>query len=344
MSSEQSRRTKPKVIFNGTDISTDIEPYLKSLTYVDYEEDKADDLQLELQDRDGVWLKSWLNSTDVKGSTLEAVIVRKNWHGDNKDDVLDCGSFELDNISVSGPPSKVTIKATGLPFTSAARTQKKTKAWEKIRLSGIANEIASGAGMRCMFESSYDPLYERREQIQESDIAFLKRLCKAAGISLKVTNGIIVLFEASTYEQKEAVRTISPGNEVLSYSFSTNFHDTDYASCHVSYTDPLTQTTYEYTYTPKDADSSGQVLEINEKVSSKDEAKKLAQKRLREKNKNTFAASFTLVGDPSLVAGVTVIVSGYGLFDGKYIIEQATHTVSGGYKVSVTLRQVLEGY
>ena len=87
------------------------------------------------------------------------------------------------------------------------------------------------------------------------------------------------------------------------------------------------------------------MLEIKEKVSSNAEAKTLAEKRLREKNGQQFTASFTLVGDAGLVAGVTVTVKGHGAFDGKYIVESATHSVSSsGYTTSVKLRRVLEGY
>lgn len=114
----------------------------------------------------------------------------------------------------------------------------------------------------------------------------------------------------------------------------------------MSYTDPKQKTTIEYTYTPQGADKSGQVLEVNEKVSTREEARQLAMKRLRQKNKSEYKASFTLSGDTRLVAGVTVEVSGYGAFDGKYIIETATHSISksGGYKTNITLRRVLEGY
>lgn len=220
-----------------------------------------------------------------------------------------------------------------IPYASTIRTQKKTKAWEKYTLSGIAKEIAGANGLTCMFESASDPFYQRKEQMQESDITFLQRLCKAAGISLKVTAKIIVLFDAAAYEQKDAVRTIQRGKaDVGSYSFSTSLHDTAYSKCHVSYTDPATGTTLEYTYTPRDADKSGQTLEINEKVSSREEARQLAMKRLREKNKGEFKASFKMAGDARLVAGVTVQVAGCGAFDGKYIIETATHSISrSGY-------------
>ena len=342
-----ARRTAVRLTFAGVDISTDINKHLLSLTYTDNEEDKTDDLQLSLDDREGVWLGNWLNTPGAsKGVEISAVIVQKNWESNGKDRVLDCDVFEIDTVDGSGPPAKATIKAGSIPYKSTVRTQKKTKAWENYTLSSIAKEIAGKNGLTCMFESAFDPLYTRKEQIQESDITFLQRLCKAAGISLKVTAKIIVLFDAAAYEQKDAVRVIKRGTaDVSSWSFSTSLHDASYSKCHVSYTDPTTGKTIEYTYTPRNADKDGQVLEVNEKVSNREEARQLAMKRLRQKNKGEFKASFKLTGDARLVAGITVQVSGYGAFDGKYIIETATHSVSkSGYKTDLTLRRVLEGY
>ena len=342
-----ARRAEIKLILDGADVTADVNRDLLSMTYTDNEEDKADDLQLSLADREWIWLGNWLNNaTAGKSAEVSAVIIQKNFESAG-DRVLDCGTFEVDTVEGSGPPAKVNIKAGSIPYKTAARTQKKTKAWEKIKLSGIANEIAGKNGLACMFESSTDPFYDRKEQMQESDITFLQRLCKSAGISLKVTAKMIVLFDAADYEQKNAVMVIQEGAANVSrWSFSTSLHDAAFSSCHVSYTDPKQQTTIEYTYTPRGADKSGQVLEVNEKVSTREEARLLAMKRLRQKNKAEYKASFSLSGDTRLVAGVTVEVSGYGAFDGKYIIETATHSISksGGYKTDITLRRVLEGY
>ena len=51
-----ARRTVVRLTFAGVDISADINKHLLSLTYTDNEEDKTDDLQLSLDDREGVWL------------------------------------------------------------------------------------------------------------------------------------------------------------------------------------------------------------------------------------------------------------------------------------------------
>jgi len=342
-----ARRTEIAVKIGGADISADMNKYLLQMTYTDNEEDKTDDLQISLDDREGVWLTDWLTAEDgAKGAELSAVIVQKNWESDGKDRVLDCGLFEIDSIDGSGPPAQAAIKATSLPYSSTVRTEKKTKAWEKIKLSAIADEIASKNGMKCMFESSFNPLYERREQVQLSDIVFLQGLCKDVGIALKVAANIIVLFDEADYEQKPAVREIERGAaDIKSYRFGTSSSDTKYGKCHVIYTDPQTGQTIEYTYTPQGADKSAPTLEINEKVKTREDARQLAMKRLRQKNKAEYSAEFTLVGDIRLVAGVTVELIGWGLFDGKYIIETATHSVTAsGYTLQVKLRRVLEGY
>jgi len=444
-----ARRTEIAVKIDGVDISADMNNYLLQLTYTDHEEDKTDDLQITLDDREGIWINDWLSvsesdtkqpaaasggsgdysigdvvnfsggthyvsstattptggnrtagtakitniakgaphpyhligessnvygwvdesqisggaseggesesgsdsksgggSGNILGAEIAAVIIQKNWETDGKDKVLDCGIFEIDSLDGSGPPGQAGIKATSLPHTSNIRNEKKTRAWESVKLSTIANEIAQKNNMKCMFESVYDPYYTRREQVQISDIVFLQGLCKDAGISLKASARFLVLFDAAEYEQKDAVRKIKRGEaDITSYRFSASANDAKYSKCHVIYTNPQNNQTIEYTYTPRDSDKDGQTLEINEKVNTREEARQLAMKRLRQKNKSECSAEFSLVGDTSLVAGVNVEVEGFGMFDEKYIIETATHNVTGsGYTTQIKLRRVLEGY
>ena len=109
--------------------------------------------------------------------------------------MLPTGDFELDSVAPSGPAAEVSIKGTALPFSAPIRQTKKTKAWESYTLSGIANEIAGNGRMSCMYEASNDPFYRRAEQIKTSDIDFLSRLCYNAGISLKITDNMLVLFD-----------------------------------------------------------------------------------------------------------------------------------------------------
>lgn len=59
---ESARRAETQVVISGTDISVYVNKALLSLTYTDNEENEADDLQIKVHDRDGKWLKKWLNT------------------------------------------------------------------------------------------------------------------------------------------------------------------------------------------------------------------------------------------------------------------------------------------
>ena len=48
-----ARRTSVDIAFGGTDITKDIKPYFLSLTYTDDTDEMADDLKINVQDRDG---------------------------------------------------------------------------------------------------------------------------------------------------------------------------------------------------------------------------------------------------------------------------------------------------
>ena len=287
--------------------------------------------------------KTTKKGTTYKGLSIQAVILRENWKDDGKDDMLECGQFELDDIQVTGPPSLVTIKGTSLFYSSTIRQTKKSKSWEKYNLKGIASEIARKNGMVCMFEADDNPYYKRVEQYKTSDIAFLKKLCKRAGCSLKVTNNIIVIFEKAKYEKRSVVRTFTKGeSSYTKYNLKTGTDDT-YTACKVSWTTSkgkvITGTAYIDGYDKDDEDN--RTLNIKEKVSSAAEAKSLAAKYLRMHNNYELTASFTVPGDTKLLAGLAVRLKGFGPWDGKYIIHQAKHTVSsGGYTTQVELRKV----
>ena len=233
-----ARRAAVEIAFAGADITKSIRPYFESLTYTDNEADKADDLQIQLQDRDSIWMEKWLVEAIEAASAaklkMDAVILRENWRGDGKDVVLPCGEFELDNVVLSGPPALITIKGTSLPFSAPVRQTKKNKAWENTTLSAIANELAGTNGMSCMYESAYDPFYKRVEQVDASDIDFLSRLCHDAGISLKATSSILVFFDQVAYEAKSPVITIKKGaaGGYTRYKLDVGAADSQYAYYH----------------------------------------------------------------------------------------------------------------
>lgn len=349
MSNERlSRRTRVKVLFAGVDITQDIMPYLLGLTYTDSESDEADDLRIKLQDRDALWLESWLGEA-IEGAAdarlkISARIIRENWNSDGQDGILPCGSFELDSVDAAGPPAVVTLKALSSVLSSGFQQTKHSRAWEAVKLSTIAGELAGNAGLSLLYECASDPFYKRVDQSKQSDAAFLSKLCENAGFSMKVSDGKLVIFDQTAYEAKAPVYTFKRGAEQYSsYKLHAGAAGTKYASCRVSYAAPSGQC-IEGIAKAGDEDT-GPRLEVSMAVNDAGEAKTLAQKLLRLHNKYEKTASFTLPGNPWLVAGVTVMLEDWGAFGGKYLVSMARHEVgTGGYTTRVELRKCLEGY
>ena len=52
----------------------------------------------------------------------------------------------------------------------------------------------------------------------------------------------------------------------------------------------------------------------------------------------------TLVGDPGIVAGVTIKLTDFGGFNGIYLVDKATHNVQNNYTVDLEMHRKLEGY
>ncbi len=340
MEMQLARKSKLLLLYNNKNISEEIDKYLLNFTYADHANGKADDLQIVLEDRAGLWRSDWFPE---KGARLSSGLVVVNWNGNQGEEALPLGFFEIDELEPTGPPDIVTLKAISVPISSSLWGEDKTRAWEKTKLSAIANDIAGTAGLGVFYDTAEDPPYDRIEQTEQPDLPFLQKLCEDAGLSLKVTGDKLVIFDDSKYEQLEPVKTIIRGkSNVLSYSGRSQTRNI-YSACRVEYKGGKKKEDICFTYTPPNRPKTGKTLVINERVDSIAEAERLAKKRLRQKNCEEMTFNLTLQGDITLVAGVTVMIEGWGVFDGKYFINQATHG-GPGYAISLELRRVLEGY
>ncbi len=353
----KGRRSEVQLTFDGVDISKEVKKDLIRLRYIDSEEEEADDLQIILNDRDEKWLNKWLDdmliaqlNSDVgiktKGLSITAKIHCYNWTKPNEHLMLDCGKFSLDEISPTGPPATITIKASSLTDKNGIRSTERSKSWESYRLSGIGNEIAKRSGMGFIFDSAYDPFFERKEQNDQTDIAFLKRLCVDAGYSLKISHGKIVIFDQSKYAQLKSVATITKNDGSYSrWSLRSAQSQVDYTHCVVRYMSPTAGKLIEGEVKTDDykEDGNNRMLIItNQKVDSNADAIVLAEKLIRAHNKFEKTGRFTLPGNPSLVASEGIDLEGFGAFNGRYIIKRTIHDVSsGGYKTDIELRKAI---
>lgn len=340
---EAARRVDVELVYEGVNISRDIAPFFVDLTYTDNAHGEDDDLQITLEDREGKWRGSWFPE---RGAPVRAALVSRNWEKPGVNVRFPCGTFEVDEIECSGPPTVVKIKAVSSPVKGVLKRELVTKAWEAVSLSEIASELAGKHGLGLVWESGEDPVYERKDQVETADLVFLRELCEEAGAALKTTDAQLVVFSEEEYEKKPPSRTITPGMERLSgYRLRAKTAGT-YKAVKVQYHDAVRDETFEV-YTPegKQMGKTGETLVVNRKVDSLAEAERLGKKKLYDANKREMSGSFSLMGDFQFVGGSTVKLSGWGKFDGVWFVERATHKVSrGGYTTDIDIRMgVKEG-
>ena len=330
----QARRTEVQIYYEGVDISAELSGYLESMEYTDNASGKVDDLTLRLDNSDGVWSGDWMpGKTDRMRATIVQVedgraVAR-----------LYCGEFQVDEIECSGWPLVAALRAASVPVNTAVRREKKSCAWEAVQLSGIAAEVAELAGLALVYDVAADTQYDRVDQRDESDLAFLQRLCKDAQLTLKVTDRQIIVFDEAEYDAKAPVATITPA-DIDAFGFKTQAHDV-YKACKITYFDPQDKQLKEYTYTAPGI-RAGHTLVHRMRVGSIAEAERLAQKMLRDKNKHETTAAVSMRGNTGLVAGVNVALAGFGNFDGKYAVTAAKHVVENGYTTALELRRVFD--
>ena len=242
------RKVDLKLVYDSKDITADIWKFVISFRYVDRTlPDKMDELSLTLQDVDGLWSGDWFPQS---GAKFRAMILASNWFNPDDEFARDCGSFEIDDLTASGPPSIFNISALSVGITNSIRRQENTQAWETMDFEGIANEIARRNGFELKFYSSYNPIMERWEQKSESDLSFLKKICAFAGFTLKLTGEYIVIFQGEEFDSVEPEITIRrEGDGVKNHSFNSNSNDI-YSACEVKYYDSEKDEFFEYLYVP----------------------------------------------------------------------------------------------
>ena len=76
-----ARRAAVGISFSGTDITKSIRPYLKAFIYTDNEADEADDIQIQLHDRDTIWMEKWLNEAIDAASKIGDDYLQKKAYG-----------------------------------------------------------------------------------------------------------------------------------------------------------------------------------------------------------------------------------------------------------------------
>ncbi len=326
-----------KVTYNNKDITQDISNYLLSFTYVDKVEGETDELTITLEDTDLLWQGEWYPE---KGAKLIAEF------GYNTE-LVSAGTFEIDEIELTGPPDTVTIRALAAAVTGTLRTVR-SQAYEKTTLQKIAETIASRNKLTIIGDIEAIN-FERVTQNRETDLSFLRRIAAEYGTVFSVRGEQLVFTTIYDLEEASSVKEVDK-TELIGFGIKDKTSST-FNVAKVTYHDPVTKTVVDAEYQKEEkvnADgvafteiTKGDTKVIHSKAENKQQAELKAKAALHNANSRQQEGRINLPGSPLLVAGNNFELTGLGMLSGKYHIISSSHSISrSGYTTELEIKKV----
>ena len=309
------------LMYKGVDISSELAPMVISITYTDNLHGEADEIQVQVHDKDGRWKGSW---KPEPGDIMDLTII------DAKGASLPCGEFEMDEPEANGSRSGdfMTIRGLAAPISKALRTEN-TFGYEYKTLKAIVGEVTGRSGLSLEGHIK-DLFFERVTQRRERDLEFLTRLAEETGHYFTVKGKRAILTEFKTIDGLPPALTVFHGDrQLISYSLKAQTADT-YSKAKVSYLDQNKKTPTNAEIEDSEI-KTGDVLKVSgQRVESKAHADALANSKLHFKNRLAKTGTIDLVGTSSLVAGATVKMAGFGQYSDTYLVNSSSHNISRG--------------
>ena len=270
-----ARNIRVIVIFNKVDISDEIAHSISSLNYTDNSKNAIDDLEIELENLDYRWLKEWY--PDENAQLLVGIHEEK----ENETNFLDLGTFYVDEPTFEN--NRLNLKCLALPLDQNIRDQKNSVAWENITLKELVVQIANKHEMNAEIYAENE-FFERLDQNQETDLAFINRIVKETGLNMKVSDDKIIIFDDEEMEKNDTVEIFNINDERIR-SFSLKKKNKEiYDNVEVSYYDPDKKKVIKEIITKKELEKRNQVTtESSEEKSSENKKSKNSSKSSKNK-------------------------------------------------------------
>src|SRR3546814_4760708 len=128
-----------RVTLDGNDLTDRLRPRLVSLSLSEKRGDEADQLDIVLDDSDGML------AIPKEGAVLRVQLGWKQGR-DVTAGLVDKGSFKVDDVTHSGPPDQIRIRARAADFTSAIRNRRE-QSWKDATLGPVLADIAGRNGL-----------------------------------------------------------------------------------------------------------------------------------------------------------------------------------------------------
>lgn len=307
-----------QITLEGNDITPRIDPRLEQLTLAESRSEEADQLDLTLTDYDG------LLELPRKGVLLKLAL------GFGADQLVDKGSFIVDEVNHSGPPDKLVLRARSAELTHALR-RRRSQSWHAQTLGSIVKTIAA----RNDLQTSIDGTLAAQsighiDQSSESDIAFITRLARHFDAVATVKNGSLIFLNINntTTASGQALPVLGiRRSETQNHNYTAADRDS-YTGVRAYYSDMSAARRLSVT-----VGSGDNLKELADIYANADEASKAAKAEWQRIERGTATLSLALsIGRPELMPQSVVHVTGFKdeINAIAWLAVKVTHTLASG--------------
>lgn len=310
--------------YNQINISEDLKNYVEKFTYTD-SVDASDTISLTLQDREKKWIEGWIpNENDVISATI--IFTEK------ESKKLFCGNFHIDEFTFSSMPAICQLNGVSSPVESNFKETENTKTWENINLYTIAKEISEKYNLLLIYDAQKEINISKIEQNGQTDSSFLKDLCQKYGFGMKIYSEKLIIWNYKEYKNRSSVLSITP-DMVAKWNYKSSIQGT-YTGAKVTYTNT------DGEELEVKVGKEGRILTVNERADSIADAELIGESAIDDANRKEITMNITMSPNLSLVATNCVEIKDFGKIDGKYFIEEVTHSLTKTYTQNIRLSKV----
>ena len=244
------------------------------------------------------------------------------------------GVCVLDEISFSGGPLTATFGALAIPASESFKTLARTKTWKNVTIKKIGSDIAKRYKLGYMYDAGAITI-KSLEQSQEPDCSFLLSLCDTYGLSLKIYNNKLVIYDMAKDEKKKSTLKLTRASFIDDQWEYKDAIEGTYTGVRVTYKQATGNKKKKneisvFLGLKAEKASGSRVLRINETCESQADAYRKGAAQVNKANRQATTFSGTILANQKIFAGRVVTLSGFGKADGKYFIDTCTTTVSDG--------------
>lgn len=325
-----------KLTIEGIDRTMQVEQRLISLSMTDKRGTEADELSITLSDHDAAL------PFPTKGNEIRLWLAMPD-----TGDMIDKGTFTIDQPEHSGTPDQLQIRAKSADFKSSLKV-KRSDSYHQHKLGEIAQTVAKRHDLVLAIDAAVAAMMiDHIDQHRESDINLLTRLCDDHDLMCTIKAGRLII---KPMGNSQAPSGASLGQVTItrqsgdSHRYGRADRTSDYDETTASYHDEPSGKTKHISVKdgkskPLDALPNDKAHVLTKPAKSKSEAVSKAKASANKKARQVASFDLTLaVARPDIIADSPATVRGFRPYidEHQWTVIEVTHDLSGsGYSTGI---------